>query len=171
MIKLSDIVKSIKESQESYKIYLDIDGVLVDFDGGFKKLTGQYPNDFERKYGTEEFWRQIPTDTTKFWKELEWMPDGKQLFQYTEKYKPTLLSAPSKAQTSKQGKREWRDINIPGVKLILKGAKFKHEYAKPNHILIDDRADNIERWISAGGIGIEHFDAVSTIKKLKQLGL
>ena len=43
--------------------------------------------------------------------------------------------------------------------------------ASPNAILIDDRKDNIEQWIEAGGIGIHHTSTNSTIKKLQKLGL
>jgi FMN phosphatase YigB (HAD superfamily) len=169
MIKLLNILKEI--TSENYIIYQDIDGCLADFDKAFKNLTGYLPKDFESKFGIDEFWKAIPENTTDFWVNLEWMEDGKQLWNYIKKYNPILLSAPSRAETSKQGKKEWVEKELPGVKLILKGAKYKHEYAKPNAILIDDRKDNIERWESAGGIGIFHISAKNTINLLQQLGL
>jgi len=169
MIKLLNILKEI--TSEKYTIYQDIDGCLADFDKAFQKLTGYLPKDFEKKFGIDEFWKAIPEDTTDFWKNLEWMSDGKQLWDYIKKYNPILLSAPSRAETSKQGKKEWVDKELPGIKLVLKGAKYKHEYAKPNTILIDDRKDNIERWKDAGGIGIYHTSAQDTINQLKQIGL
>jgi len=36
-------------------------------------------------------------------------------------------------------------------------------------ILIDDRADNIQRWVAAGGVGILHVSAADTRKALFQL--
>ena len=40
---------------------------------------------------------------------------------------------------------------------------------KPN-VLIDDHAGNIREWEAAGGIGILHTDAASTINDLKKIG-
>jgi hypothetical protein len=72
---------------------------------------------------------------------------------------------------SKQGKTEWV-TRLDGMKkLYFKPAKFKSEYASKNRILIDDRADTVERWRANGGIGILHTSAEDTINQLKQLGL
>jgi hypothetical protein len=65
----------------------------------------------------------------------------------------------------------WKKRNMPNNKMILVPAWKKKEYATPTSILIDDRADNINQWEAAGGIGILHTDAASTIAKLKELGL
>jgi len=40
---------------------------------------------------------------------------------------------------------------------------------RPN-ILIDDHIGNIKEWESAGGIGIHHINANSTINDLKKIG-
>jgi len=99
------------------------------------------------------------------------MKDGKQLWDYIKKYEPTLLSAPSRANESRLGKRLWVKNNIPGTKLILTSASTKKNYAKGNRILIDDRPDNIYQWREAGGIGILHVNTEDTIKQLKNIGL
>ena len=102
---------------------------------------------------------------------MDWMSDGKQLWDYIKNYKPTLLSSPSRADHSRMGKRIWRKRNLPSTKLVLAQAIKKQNYATPDSILIDDRESNIDQWIKAGGIGILHTDTASTIKKLKELGL
>jgi hypothetical protein len=99
------------------------------------------------------------------------MPDGHELWDYIEKYNPTLLSAPSREESSRIGKRIWVKRNLPGTKLLLKSAERKQEYATPNAILIDDRKDNTDRWNAAGGIGIHHTSAAKTIEALEKLGL
>ena len=151
-----------------YKIYCDMDGVLVDFDKGYKELTGT-----EASFDTpkEEFWEPITKAGAAFWIRLKWMPDGKQLWDYIKPYNPDLLSAPSREESSKIGKRVWVKRELPGVKLILRQAERKQEFSTPNSILIDDRADNIQRWKDAGGIGIIHTSAADTIQQLKDLGL
>jgi len=151
-----------------YKIYCDMDGVLVDFDKGYRDLTGK-----EASFDTpkEEFWEPISKAGAAFWIKLKWMPDGKQLWDYIKPYNPDLLSAPSREESSKIGKFTWVKRNLPGTKLILRSAERKQEFATPNSILIDDRADNIQRWKDAGGIGIVHTSASDTIQQLKDLGL
>ena len=47
----------------------------------------------------------------------------------------------------------------------------KKNYANANSILIDDMQKNIDQWRAAGGIGILHTSAASTIEQLKKLGL
>jgi len=166
-----EIFEQLNEADRSkgdYKIYCDMDGVLVDFEKGYFDLTGR-----EASYKTnpEEFWKPITDAGVKFWTGLQWMPDGKQLWDYIKGYNPELLSAPSREESSKIGKFVWVKRNIPGTKLLLKSAERKQEYATPNTILIDDRADNIQRWKDAGGVGIHHTSSENTIKQLKDLGL
>ena len=168
MIKLTDILKEIEEKK--YTIYCDMDGVLVDFDQGYKDLTGISTKEADAQ-GKEAFWNPIAKSGVKFWVTLKWMPDGQQLWDYLSPYNPILLSAPSKEESSKIGKRIWVKRNLPSAKLILRPASQKQQFSGENKILIDDRVDNIEQWKSKGGIGILHTSASDTIKQLKELGL
>jgi len=168
MIKLIDILKEIEE--QKYTIYCDMDGVLVDFDKGYKDLTGMTTDEANAK-GKTAFWEPIAKAGAEFWIKLKWMPKGKQLWNYIKQYNPKLLSAPSKEESSKTGKQMWVDEHLPGVELILKAANQKQQFSGKNQILIDDRVDNIEQWKSKGGIGILHTSASDTIKQLKELGL
>ena len=99
------------------------------------------------------------------------MKDGKELWDYIKDKQPTLLSAPSKENESRLGKRLWVKNNLPGTPLILASADKKQNYAKGNRILIDDRPDNVSQWRSKGGIGILHTNTADTIKQLQNLGL
>ena len=163
-----EIFEEDAKEKADYKIYCDMDGVIVDFDKGYKELTGT-----EASFDTpkEEFWAPIQKAGAPFWIKLQWMPDGKKLWEFIKPYNPQLLSAPSRDESSKIGKFVWVKRNVPGTKLILRSAERKQEFATPNSILIDDRADNIQRWKDAGGIGILHTSAADTIQQLKDLGL
>jgi len=160
----------LREEETEYTIYCDMDSVLVDFDLGYQELTGMTTQQADAN-GVEAFWEPLTKAGAKFWITLQWMPDGKQLWDYIKKYNPILLSAPSREESSKLGKRVWVKRELPGVKLILKYASQKQEYASPTSILIDDRQKNIDQWEAAGGIGILHTSTPNTIKQLKQLGL
>lgn len=155
-----------------YTIFCDMDGVLVDFERGYEELTGiDIKNQFVQ--GDENFWAPLTDAGAKFWATLNWMPDGKLLWRYIQKYKPNILSAPSREESSKIGKQAWCKINIPGQynKIYLVPSYEKKQYSKPNHILIDDMEKNIVEWVKNGGIGILHKTTVSTIFQLKKLGL
>lgn len=169
MIKLLNILKEAVTTK--YTIFCDMDGVICDFDRQFEELTKMAPKEFEQKYGIEEFWKVITDEGSEFWSTMKWMPEGKQLWDYIKPHKPILLSAPSRAESSKIGKELWRDQQIPGTKLVLASRQDKKTYADPTHILIDDRKDNITSWVEAGGVGIQYLSTSQTIEKLKSLGL
>lgn len=160
----------LREEETKYTIYCDMDGVLVDFDRGYQELTGVTTKHADSQ-GVDTFWEPLTKAGAAFWIKLKWMPDGKQLWNYIKKYNPELLSAPSREESSRLGKRVWVKRELPGVKLILRSAERKQEFANPTSILIDDREKNIQQWEAAGGIGILHTNAADTIKQLKQLGL
>ena len=160
----------LREEETQYTIYCDMDGVLVDFDRGYQELTGMTTQQADT-IGGDTFWEPLIQAGAKWWITLNWMPDGKQLWNYIKKYTPILLSAPSKQESSRLGKRVWVKRELPDVKLILRPASQKQQYASPTSILIDDRQKNIDQWEAAGGIGILHTSTANTIEQLKQLGL
>jgi hypothetical protein len=173
---------------DKYTIYCDMDGVLCDFDKRFMEFSnGIPPSEYESKFGKSAFWELISKKGVGFWSEMEWKVDekdpeadekdskktgGKTLWEYIEKYKPIILSAPSFEKSSKDGKEKWINSNLKnvgGIKLVP--ANEKQKFANPNAILIDDRTSNIQQWIDKGGIGILHTSADETIKQLKKYGL
>ena len=171
MRKFAQINPMIFEAQTpQYKIYCDMDGVIVDFEGAYENLTGKNIRGNHVK-GDAAFWQPITDAGESFWTGMEWMKDGKELWNYIKPYSPKLLSAPSRQESSRTGKQKWVEQNIPGTILLLKSAEYKQFYASPKSILIDDRADNIQRWKAAGGVGILHTSAADTIQQLKELGL
>ena len=172
MYKLIDIFKEIiKESQNiKYKIFCDMDGVIVDFEKPFQKYSDGIPAwDYKETFGETKFWELIHNEGTAFWANMEWTPDGKELWEYIKKYNPTFLTQPSRKEISKIGKEEWIEKHIPNIPRIFSFEKYKH--ANPNNILIDDLEYNIYKWKEAGGIGVLHTSTLDTIKQLQKLGI
>jgi hypothetical protein len=176
--------------KKKYYIFSDMDGVLADFDKGYKDLTGMATHHADTQ-GKTEFWK-IFRDSLKekgmsekeYWASLDWMPDGKKYWDYIKKYNPYVLTAPSvnfdapadqryspEYNESMQGKTEWSQRLSNMRKMYFASAKNKVKFARPDSILIDDRKDTIDAWNSAGGIGIFHTSAEDTIKQLQDLGL
>ncbi len=152
-----------------YKIFCDLDGVLVDFEKGYLELTGI---DLKGEHiDGPRFWEPVNKKGYDFWINLDWMRDGRELWDSIKKFNPSILSAPSKQPDSRVAKHDWVDRELgKNVELILRSASNKKEFAAPNHILIDDRDDNINDWNEYGGIGILHKSTKDTLNKLNDLG-
>ena len=166
-----ELAMGLEENEKvmDYKIYCDMDGVLVDFESGYEKLTGiDLRGEFQKG---DDFWDPISKAGVGFWAGLKWMPGGQELWDYIKPFDPKLLSAPSREQSSRIGKAVWVKHKLPGTKLILRYANQKKELATPDSILIDDRQINIDQWEAAGGIGILHTSTANTIQQLQKLGL
>lgn len=162
-------LKLLLESVE-YVIHCDMDGVLSDFEGHFKFLTGHDVQYFIDKYGDKAFWDKVEEYSVKFWGDMPWMKDGKILWKFLKSLpnRVLILSSPSESLASVEGKNEWvqRELGDDQERIFI---KEKYRYADKKHILIDDSDDKLLRWIKAGGIGILHKDAKTTIKKLQKI--
>ena len=99
--KLVDLLEAypLKENKPTppFKIYCDMDGVLTDFESRFEHYSGMHPQDYEKKHGTPAFWELIDNKIgVKFWIGMDWMPQGKMLWDFISPYKPDLLTSPSR---------------------------------------------------------------------------
>lgn len=174
------------DDENATVIYCDMDGVLVDFDEGFKKISGgKSPEEFDNEGRTAELWSLIwknpPDNGITWWSTLPKLPDCDILWKFITllKYPVKILSSTSskksKSNSADIGKRRWlatsltptpRDENV----ILVDSSEAKQQYALgPNHILIDDLPSNIAQWRSKGGTAIEHKNAVQTISELKRI--
>ena len=126
------------------KIYVDMDGVITDFPKQIADLLNKKLNRNWDFGDDPKVWKKITEAGVSFWANMSWMPDGKRLWNTLKKYRPTILSAPTKDFSSIQGKKKWIAKNTPSTSYIIE--KQKHKYAEPDAILIDDRMKNIKKW-------------------------
>lgn len=168
--------------EKQYKLYVDMDGVLVDWIKGVLNIG--MPSEIAKNPRVKKnqfiLWNAIDELGATFWSNLKWMSDGKKLWDYVKEYNPIILSAHSKRKGSKhwekrleviQGKRNWLIKNtdtFTSKHAIITQQPDKVKYAGINKILIDDDIRNIKAWKSAGGITIHHKNTSSTIKELKK---
>ena len=156
------------------KLYLDMDGVIADFFGGLEKR-------FNVKH-----WKQIPKTEesimglrgTDFFNTLEPYSSASELVEFAK----TLVgkdyginSSPLRGDRDNSAfwKRTWltRHGFMPEIEnLIFTGMKEQFAVDKidgtPN-ILVDDKPDNIKRWIDKGGIGFRYQANQDSLLELK----
>lgn len=161
----------------TYEIYVDLDGVIVNFAEHAKEITG-IDIDNAGKDDRNKFWKHIERHVkqgTPFFAAMSPMEDAYKLWNYVAKHSPTILSATGHIFGAGKEKQEWvRDHLGAGVArnaIFVRNSRDKAKYASPTSILIDDRTKSIIPWEEAGGIGILHKTAELTIKHLKELGI
>ena len=157
------------------EIYVDMDGVLVDFFGPWTKMMGV------------DDWRQIKDvdaalqkirDTKDFWINLKPTANAENLLSVIKEIKGeyNILSAPMADDPRVEpSKKEWVEKNLtafPPKKVIITSAKSQYATQSdgtPN-ILIDDFGQNVSKWEASGGVGFKHKDHKfeRTAKNLKQ---
>jgi 5'(3')-deoxyribonucleotidase len=157
-------------------LYLDMDGVVADFDEyaartlGVPPSSGIYP---------EEVWYKLASNE-RLYRELKKTPYADELVRkcvrlcLEKNYEYAFLTAVPKGNDVKWAfydKVVWAQKYFPGIPVMFGPySKDKHVHCKSGDILIDDRKSNIEEWTAAGGIVIHHTDFETTIKLLNDLG-
>lgn len=144
------------------RLYLDLDGVMADFDHHF-------PATFSldhRSLAGDEIWAKINSHPTFF---IDMPPclGALEFYGSIEHFEPIVLTACSKSNyiNVARQKREWvRKHLSPTVTVLpVHGSRFKPMFMHaPGDILIDDYESNIAGWNAEGGIGIHHTDFTST---------
>ncbi len=166
----------IKNTNDRYRIYLDMDNVITDFNNACNSIC---PGLIElHQTDKDEFWKIIESRGITFWSEMPWKIDGRELIHYLLNYKTTILSAHPNPKRgiltdfSKKGKIKWLSREISGDfarQAIICRRSDKTSYANPTSILVDDNEENILNWQNAGGIGILHTDAERSIERLQNI--
>lgn len=158
------------------KIYLDMDGVLTDFEKRYEELFGIRPAEVQSR--TKHFWDN--------WQEF--IRGGN--FKTLEKHKGadallsyvSSLGVPVEILSSSGGEQNhecvttqkiaWLCNNgIPYKANIVPGGSKKASYAHPWHILVDDTERVVEKYRAAGGTAVLHHDVDETISQLSKLYL
>ena len=124
------------------------------------------------KKETRNFLYRVMMNNRHFWMDLKWLPGGKELWNYIEKYDPIILSKPTDLQAV-IGKKKWVKDHIGLPKERVQIRYDKTPYAQHNGkigILIDDFESNTSKFKDAGGLTILYTDPHDAIKELKSLG-
>jgi len=157
-------------------LYLDMDGVLSDFEGHWHTLYGRTPLQSRDN-------KEFSGDWTEFCetRQFENLPRHQyfdELMSFIRALPPMnieiLTSSGGKKyhELVESQKRVWlKKYGLAYKPNVVPGRRLKAEYAHEDAILIDDTPDVIEAFNNAGGVGILHHDDIEETKFKLNLAL
>ena len=162
------------ENKEIKRIFVDMDGVLADFNTGVETLTGTpFPNTDQGHNDYDE--RKEELTNMRLFRSLPPLPDMYDLIAYIRHtglpWEILTAAGVVNRELVVWDKNEWiREYVSPSVVVTctMTGSQ-KGMFALEGSVLIDDRKKNIQAWEDNGGIGILHTSAEDTINQLKKL--
>jgi len=154
------------------KIYVDMDGVICDFEKRYTERYGHISENVRRKEFRKNFSDFIETEQ---FASLDLMSDGRELISFldTLDIPKEILSSTAYEEvyaTIAMQKSRWLTThNVDWMRNFVPGKRHKFKWASPDSIIIDDTYSVIEDWEKAGGIAIHHRNTSTTLTHLKSL--
>jgi PAS domain-containing protein len=153
-------------------IYLDMDGVLADFDRSARAILGAPPGEFEQRHGTPAFWATLRRRAPNLYAELPLMADACELWAGVRALsgrEPVILTSVPRWKDAADQKRRWAAEHFSGATVITGLAANKADHARPGDVLIDDRPRYRDRWEAKGGVFIVHRSAAESLAELRRV--
>ena len=161
------------EIGEAMKFYIDMDGVLSDFDAAAcAVLNTDNMYKWEFQHGTAAFWKAIDA-VPNFWIDMPIMPDAAELLWPIRYMDVCILTAlpHSKRHDVRDDKRAWAARHFPNLDIITCVTAEKPNHCKPGDVLVDDRCLQAEKWEANGGIFIHHTSAANSVHLMRAHGV
>jgi phosphoglycolate phosphatase-like HAD superfamily hydrolase len=159
------------------RIYIDLDGVLVNLEEKLEELFGK---DF-KTVSADKMWGTIRDEELNFFLKLrpynlayKFVEDIYE--KYSDSYYISILTAlpwpTGNLITAAKDKEKWVRIYIHDtmpVHTIIGGVNKPEYINNPGDILIDDTPKVLDRWVQKGGVGILHTSYENSLNELKIL--
>lgn len=160
------------------RLFLDMDGVLADFDGHYLASFGKdlYMDEVSNKemwnniFSTEDYFLQLPlmNEAQRLFRELTIMSAKGDLFGLY-----ILTSCPhSKFMQVAQQKMQWIRKHLSRYAMVIptNGREAKVLYMQgKGDILVDDYGKNCLEWQAHGGTAVKHRDVDVTLELVEQV--
>ena len=155
------------------RIFLDMDGVLADFDGFFESTFGIATKDVTKK----EMWKAIHGHD-EFFYNLPKMPGADDLYMEacanSEAGWPIILTSAGSSNFMHvaEQKKRWIKKHISEYVTVIavrEGADKAAMVQNKGDILVDDWRKNCEAWEAVGGLAVKYENATQAIADLEGL--
>lgn len=111
-----------ENDQNDYRLFVDLDGVLVDFEVGVRRLFPRHPVDRPvSDIPLQSMWAAV-TRTKDFYNRLPWTSDGKELWRHVtattngdgrKKLLPEILTGVPRNKAAREQKYNWCKRELP----------------------------------------------------------
>lgn len=153
------------------KLFLDLDGVLADFDGHYLRTFGEGLNRSLTNGDPPGMWENLRRHG-RFFREMPLMPDAMELWAGVRHLEPTVLTGVPFTQVpeAEGHKREWlREYLGADVPVICCRSKDKYLHGRPGDVLVDDWVKYRHLWEGMGGRFVLHRTARESLAQLGEL--
>jgi len=145
------------------QLYVDMDQVLVNWERGVSDFYDLIPIEHGEQF--DEYlannrldmgrvWQEV-ADSEKFWTALPLLPAAKKLVNGLQRLGRVIIlsSCGDTIGIRAKAKEDWL-IKHGFGQLLFIPLQDKELLSGKNRYLIDDRDDNVTKWVDAGGVGI-----------------
>lgn len=162
------------------KLYLDMDGVLADFERGVLELAGMQPTPLNGKrdaHYDDRMWQAIQR-VDHFYARLEPIPGALEMFaELCERYgnRCEILTGIPKPRRNilhaREDKLEWvKRVLRSNIRVNVVLREEKPDFCTgPDCVLVDDSIRNIKEWEKKGGTGVLFEGAQSALIQIQQM--
>lgn len=154
----------------SFQLFIDMDGVLADFDAGYQKLTGIRPD--KKVDNVDNVDWNLVKRTPGFYQNLPPMQDFHIFWKYFSDLNPIILTGvPKSVEEAESNKRSWitKHIGISQPMIACRSSEKSLHIRNPGDTLIDDWEKFKHVWEKRGGRWITHISAINSIREFQRV--
>jgi hypothetical protein len=152
-------------------LFIDLDGVLSDFNGFYLQQFGARLTRQQGDKDPPDMWENIRRHGT-FYREMPPLQDARELWEGVRRWNPVVLTGVPYVEvpTAEAQKRAWLKEHLGSdVPIICCRSKDKRLHGKPGDVLVDDWDKYQNLWVNMGGIFVLHRSARETLAVLDNL--
>lgn len=152
----------------SPQLFVDLDGVLADFDGFIESLGIVSDRDGPDRPG---FWDDLRAYPGRLYYDMKPMPQARDLWNKLKGFKPMILTGvPWSIPNAANDKRQWVEEMVdPDTFVVCCKSRNKRLYAKAGDVLVDDWTKYKDLWEDMGGKFIHYTgNNITTLEQVRE---